>query len=121
MAQVYLNIIRYSFLNFEIPWRLSIGYFHGVDKFLAIPELTLLPDILLLCLISNKNYFVVHTVLMYSLGFLCLIKIKEKYQIKYFGFIYLWLLFSFNGYIVSHLYAGHFMWTGYFILPYLLL
>lgn len=114
----YLTILRLAQLNSSIPWNWSDGFFHGTDKFLANPEVVLTPDIILLRWISSGSFIVLHTVLLYTIGFVGSLSLAKKQNASFFAFSFFWLLFNFNGYLTAHLAIGHFQWTGYFLLPY---
>ncbi len=89
------------------------------DKFLGLPETNLAPDILLLPLIPETGRFLlVHTLLLYTVGFVGCLLLRRRYGLGPLPFATLWLLFHFNGYITSHLSVGHSMWNGYFLLPF---
>ncbi|MHB8335800.1 MAG: hypothetical protein ACYDEE_00085 [Ignavibacteriaceae bacterium] len=42
--------------------------------------------------------------------------ILRKYKLSLLPFLFLFFLYNFNGYIISHLSVGHSMWSGYFLL-----
>jgi hypothetical protein len=92
-----------------------------VDPFLGIPETVLSPQIALLTRLDPAAFVMVNTALMFSLGFLGTLLIRSRYRLSLVAFTAMFLLFNFNGHIVSHLAAGHSMWNGYFLLPFLCL
>jgi len=108
--------ITYIFVNLQWqPWdRHSI-------KFLGIPETNLSPQVALLPLIGLGNFVLVNTWIMYSLGFVGCLLIRKRFQLSLLPFIFLFLLFNFNGHITAHLSVGHTMWLGYFLLPFFFL
>src|SRR5262249_847935 len=59
-----------------------------------------------------------HNLLLYSLGFLGGLWLKQRYRLSLVPFAAFFVLFNFNGYITAHLAVGHSMWSGYFLLPF---
>jgi hypothetical protein len=86
-------------------------------RFLALPETVLSPQILLLPYLKIDRFILVHHLLLYSLGFLGILRVRTRYGLSLVPFAALFVLFEFNGYITAHLAAGHSMWGGYFLLP----
>ncbi len=115
--QVYLDTLRTALVDFRIPWEWSDSFYHGVSLFMANAEVAFTPDIFLLRIISNNQYFYLHHCLFYVCGFYALNKIAAVLQLRTLAFVFLYLLFNFNGYITSHIAEGHFQWTGYYLIP----
>ena len=115
---LYLDTLRNALTNGVIPWNWDKPFYFATKKILANPEIVLTPDILLLPLLNNGIFITVHVLLMYSFGFVGSFIIAKKMRISLVAFIFFWLLFNFNGYIIAHLAVGHFEWTGYFLLPF---
>ncbi len=113
----YYNILKTAIQNRVIPYHVSEA-FHGTHRFLALPETVLAPQIFLLSRVGIGQFIVINTLLLYSLGFIGCLLIWRRYQLSFFAFTVLFLLFNFNGHITAHLAAGHSMWTGYFLLPF---
>lgn len=114
----YLNTLRLAQTSSVIPWQWGDRFFHGVNRFLLIPEVVLTPDVILLRWVSNNIFIIFHTILFYSAGFFGSLIIVRKLNARFVAFSIFWLLFNFNGYLISHLAVGHFEWTGYFLIPY---
>ena len=108
--------ITYIFV--QLKWQLLDG--HSV-KFLGIPETILSPQVALLPLIGLGNFVLVNTWIMYSLGFVGCLLLRKRFELSLLPFIFLFLLFNFNGHITAHLSVGHTMWLGYFLLPFFFL
>jgi hypothetical protein len=89
-----------------------------ICRFLALPETLLSPQILLLPYMEIGRFVLCHFLLLYTLGFLGSLWIKKRFRLGLLAFTAFWVLFNFNGYMTSHLGAGHFMWGGYFLLPF---
>ncbi len=91
------------------------------DRFLAIPDSILSPQILLLRFVDIGVFVLLNTLLLYSIGALGLFKLKKEARLSLGVFIPLFLLFNFNGHITAHIAIGHANWAGYFLLPYFVL
>lgn len=117
----YYSILQSSLVNGTIPYHTN-QLFHGSDRFMALPELVLSPQILLLSIVDSLGVFVlIHFLVLYSVGFAGCIAVQRRFQLSTFSFAVFLGLFTFNGYITSHLAVGHTMWGGYFFLPFLFL
>jgi hypothetical protein len=114
----YLNTLREAQTSGVIPWRWSIPYYHGTQNFLANPEIILTPDIVLLYWLPNGIFITVHVLLLYAVGFYGTLLVARRLNASFLAFLIFWLVFNFNGYVTAHLAAGHFPWTGYFLLPF---
>ncbi|KJR40300.1 hypothetical protein MCHI_003799 [Candidatus Magnetoovum chiemensis] len=117
---MFFQIIQQSMLERVIPYHVSL-VFQGTNRFLALPETVLSPQILALPYMTAGNFIVFHTVFLYTVGFLGSLMIKRKYKLSILPFTLIFLIFNFNGYIISHLAVGHTMWNGYFLLPFFFL
>ena len=113
----YLSILRQALVNGTVPFHVST-VFQTTDRFLALPETLLSPQIALLPFLSPQAFIVINTLILYSAGFIGCLLIARRYRMSAPVFATLFLLFNFNGYITSHLSVGHFMWLGYFLLPF---
>ncbi|NPV57578.1 MAG: hypothetical protein HPY76_13020, partial [Anaerolineae bacterium] len=91
------------------------------DRFMALPDVILSPDLLLLAFLSLEQYILVHWLLCYTLGFLALVWLRVRHAVSLPLLVGVFLLFNFNGHIVGHLTVGHYTWGGYFLLPWLVL
>ncbi len=85
------------------------------DRFMALPDVILSPQIILLRWLSVGDFILVHTWLLFSAGFIGLFAIKKHFQLSLFSFTWLFFLFFFNGHILSHFSVGHITWGGYFL------
>jgi hypothetical protein len=88
------------------------------DRFLANPQTILSPQIVLLRWLEPGPFVAVNAVLMGAVGFLGCLLIRARYRLSLLPFAFFYLLFSFNGHVVSHLAVGHAEWFGYFFLPF---
>lgn len=90
------------------------------DRFMAIPDVILSPQILLMKVLDVGQFVLANTILLYAVGMLGLLWFKRKYSISLAAFTILFLLFNFNGHILAHNSVGHITWGGYFLFPWLL-
>ncbi len=90
------------------------------DRYFVIPDLILSPDIFLLRFFSIPIFILIHILICYSLGFWGLIRLKNKLKLSFTSFFPFFLLFNFNGFIISHIAVGHLTWGAYFLLPFLI-
>ena len=113
----FYRVLQHSFSEGVIPFHTDLA-FHGTDRFLALPEIILSPQIFVLLFTDKIGLFVlVHYLLLYTIGFLGCVALQRHFRLSAFSFTLLTGLFSFNGYVTSHLAVGHTMWGGYFFLP----
>ena len=119
ITEYHYAVLRDSMTERVIPYFVSPA---AVDtRFLGSPETILSPQVALLPLTGLGNFVLVNTLLMYSLGFVGCLLIRNRFQLSLLPFVFLFLLFNFNGHITAHLAVGHMMWLGYFLLPFFFL
>jgi hypothetical protein len=114
--QVYLNTLRLSLEQFLMPWSWEKSFYHSA-LFMANPEVVFTPDVLLLRVLSNNQFFYLHHCLFYTFGFFALHRISSTLKLRTSVYLLIYLLFNFNGYVTSHISEGHFQWTGYYLMP----
>jgi hypothetical protein len=112
------SVIKTALETNTVPFHISKPFLGLTNRFFAIAEISLSPQVLLLKYVSIGQYFMINSLLMFSAGFWGCLIIKRKYGLSLFSFSLLFLLFNFNGNITSHLAAGHTGWFGYFLLPF---
>lgn len=115
LQNVFLDIYRESLDKFKLPWFYSPSIHHNNHFFLANPEITITPDIILLKYFDNKYFIFFHISLFFSIGFLSLKKICKDQS--FFSFYVFYLIFFFNGFLITRLQSGWFQYVGLFILP----
>lgn len=91
------------------------------DRYFSIADTPFSPQYLLLPLMSTGRYLFLDTLLFYVIGFIGYVLIYRKYHLSPFSFLLLFLLFTFNGNLTSHLAVGHSFWTATFLIPYFIL
>ena len=116
----YLDITRLSVSHGQIPWILNWSA-HDTDKFLALPETLALPHLFLLPWLSNGGFVALHVCLVFSVGVWGWWELKKRLHWSREAFLLAAVAASFNGFVVAHLAAGHFMWSGCFLAPWVLL
>lgn len=87
------------------------------DRFLALPDVITTPQMVLFLFIDVPQFVLFDIFLHYTLGMIGLLLLRRKFELSLFSFSILFLLFNFNGYILSHYTVGHFTWAGYFLFP----
>lgn len=90
-------------------------------RYLARPDTPFSPTLFLLLFLNPGVYTLVDTLIWYSIGYIGLLLLGRRYKFSLVAFTVLFLLFNFNGFITDHLAVGHFMYIGYFLLPFLAL
>jgi hypothetical protein len=91
------------------------------NRYLSVPDLLLSPEVIFLKWLSVGKFILMQVLLLYSVGFWGLLAFKRRFQLSLMAFLPLFLLFNFNGHIVTHLTVGHITWSGYFLLPFFVL
>ena len=117
-----LAILRDALIQGIPPLHISDSYAleEISDRFLAIPDQILSPQVILLRFlpIESLGRFVVGNVLLlYSLGYAGLLFLRRRFSLSLLPFTILFVLFNFNGHILAHLAIGHATWGGYFLFP----
>jgi hypothetical protein len=91
------------------------------DRYMALPDVMLAPQMLLLDVMPVGWFVLVNVWLMFSLGLLGLVQLWKRLRLSPISFAVLFILFNFNGSILSHFSVGHVNYTGYFLYPWLFL
>ncbi len=113
---------RFQFLKtavetLQLPLHISDpGTFHGdTYRYLAVPDTLISPQLILLGGMAITRFNLFNVCILYTLGYIGLIVLKNKFHISLIPFTALALLFNFNGNILAHLSVGHENWVGYFL------
>lgn len=88
------------------------------DRYLSIADTPLSPQYFLLRFFDMGYFTFINTLILYTFGYIGLLLLYRKYKLSIWVFSVLFLLFNFNGNIVTHLAVGHANWVGQFLLPY---
>lgn len=97
---------------------LPLGMKGVSDRFLAIPDVPLSPQYLLLAVMPPAAFLLLNFFLLYSAGFAGLLLVRKTCHLGLAVFSALFLLFNLNGHIVGHLASGHATWMAYFLWPF---
>lgn len=89
----------------------------ATDRFMAVPDIILSPQILLLAFLSTDAFILVNTWLLYAAGFWGLLWLRKKFRLSLAAFTIFFFIFNFNGHILAHYTVGHFTWGAYFLYP----
>lgn len=85
------------------------------DRYMALPDVILSPQIILLRWIPVQDFVLIHVWLLYAFGFFGLIALKKELNLSLLSFSWIFLLFNFNGHLSAHLSVGHVTWAGTFL------
>ena len=85
------------------------------DRYMALPDVILSPQVLLLRWVSVGTFVLIHTWLLIGLGYWGLLLLKKRFSLSLLSFTWISLLFFFNGHILSHYAVGHVTWGGAFL------
>lgn len=120
LQETYHGVLRDALLSGQVPWHVSSPV-SQTDRFLAIPETPLTPQIILLRWMDLGHYILANTLLMFTVGFIGCLAIRREYSLEPLAFAVLFLLFNWNGHITDHLGVAHTGWYAYFLLPWFFL
>ncbi len=110
---------RDALLNNTIPFHLSdvAAMRTESDRYFAVADMVSSPQVLLLRWLEVGPYTLANNLFLYGVATYFLLRIRKKYNLSLFAFSFLFLLFHFNGFIVTHLSIGHLSWGGYYLFP----
>ncbi len=90
------------------------------DRLMSVADMILSPQILLLGVLSTGQFVLANILILYGAGAAGLLWLRKRFHLSVFAFTALFLLFNFNGHILSHLSVGHANWGGgYLLFPWL--
>jgi hypothetical protein len=114
-----LDFIQDALRYHEVPMHmLETASLHYItDRFFTLPDVISTPQMILLSFLSINQFIFFDVILSYSFGFLSLLWFFRKFKLSILAFTFLFFLFNFNGYILSHYSVGHFTWGGYYLFP----
>jgi hypothetical protein len=90
------------------------------DRFMSLPDVILSPQVILMRWMEVGPFILVNTLLFYTLGAWALLWFRRRFRLGLVPFTALFLLFNFNGHILTHMSIGHITWNGYFLFPWVL-
>lgn len=119
-----LSFLKDAIIHGVLPLQTAHPVIIGGDstyQVMAIPDLLISPQILLLPFLSIGRFYVFQVLFLFTLGFMGLLKLKRSQKYSILAFTIIFILFNFNGNILAHLSVGHLTWGGYFLFPWLVL
>jgi hypothetical protein len=87
------------------------------DRYMALPDVMLAPQMLLLAVLPVGWFVLVNVWLMFSIGLLGLVSLWRRLRLSPVTFALLFFMFNFNGQVLTHFGVGHVNYTGYFLYP----
>jgi hypothetical protein len=87
------------------------------DRFLSIPDTLISPQVLLMGFLNVQEFVFFNQLIVYTIGSLGLIWLNKRLRLSPISYSFLFLVFHFNGHIVSHMSIGHTSWGGYYLFP----
>jgi hypothetical protein len=111
----YASILQQAVRQGGVPYFISRPI--HTRRFLALPEVTWSPQVVLLRVLEPGPFVLANTWLLYSVGFLGLVALERRLRLGMLPFTFVFLLFFLNGHVTAHLAVGHSMWAAHFLLP----
>lgn len=82
------------------------------DRYFSLPDVFFTPQLILLKWLSVGQFVLAHFLILYAVGFIGLLRIARKFDLSQAGFAFLFLIYNFNGHLLSHVAVGHVTWGG---------
>jgi hypothetical protein len=118
----YITLPRFTFLKDAMEKGILPLHTANTDalggittRFMAVPDVILSPQILLLRYMNTGRFLLLDIALLYTLGFIGLLMLRRKYGLSPLAFTALFLLYNFNGHLLAHFAVGHFTWGASFL------
>ncbi len=111
----YASVLQQAVRQGAVPYYISRPI--HTRRFLALPEVTWSPQVVLLRILEPGPFVLANTWLLYSVGFLGLVALARRLRLGTLPFVFVFLLFFLNGHVTAHLAVGHSMWAAHFLLP----
>lgn len=119
-----INLPRIAFVKDalskgQFPLHMSeTAHLHNLtDRYLAMHDVILSPQMVVLPFIHVLTYVVINTLGFYSLGFLGLLWLRRRFSLSLSAFIILFALTNLNGHLIAHFAVGHVYWWVNFLFP----
>jgi hypothetical protein len=77
------------------------------DRFLALPDVIVSPQVVWMRFLDIGTFILLDMLVLYTLGFLGLLWLRWRYKLSLLTFSAVFLIFNFNGHLISHLSVGH--------------
>ena len=116
----YLAVLQQAVREGRVPYVLTEPIIFS-RKFLAIPETRLSPQVALLALLPPGTFVLVDTLLLYAAFVAGLLLICRRYALSPLSAAFLFLIAGTSGHVSAQMAVGHSMWTGFLLVPFVLL
>ena len=116
----YLSVLQQAVREGRVPYVLSEPIIFS-RKFLAIPETCLSPQVALLAVLAPGAFVLANTLLAYAACCAGVLLLARRYALSPVPAGFLLLLASAGGHVSAQMAVGHSMWTGFLLLPFVLL
>lgn len=115
----YYSLLQQAVREARLPYYISRPI--HTRRFLALPEVSWSPQVLLLRFLEVGPFVLANTLLLYTAGFIGLLLLRHRFRLSLAPFALMFLLFNLNGHVVAHLAVGHSMWVAHFLLTFVVL
>lgn len=118
-----IAVVRDALLKNTLPFHMSdTTALRGVtDRFFTIPDIISTPQMILLRFLETGPYILVNILILYTIACWGLLLLRRRFSLSLAVFSALFILYHFNGNIISHISVGHINWGGYYLFPFFLL
>jgi len=116
----YLTVLQQAVREGRVPYVLTEPIIFS-RKFLAIPETCLSPQVALLALLSPGTFVLANTLLAYAAFVAGMLLLARRYALSPLTAAFLFLIAGTSGHVSAQMAVGHSMWTGFLLLPFVLL
>lgn len=117
-----LDVVRQAIVTNDIPGKLlSLGTFdyggYYGEEFWTFPYLIRTPDLILLTILSNKFYILIHLLIFISIGYVGFFKLFKKFIPSSAVCATAGITYFYSGMFIGRIAAGHLQLLGYFLVP----
>jgi hypothetical protein len=116
----YLAVLQQAVREGRVPFFLSEPIIFS-RKYLAIPETCLSPQVALLGVLPPGAFVVANTLLAYGAFCAGLFVLSRRLGLSAVPAAFLFLIAGTGGHVSAQMAVGHSMWTGFLLLPFVLL
>jgi hypothetical protein len=116
----YLSVLQQAVREGRVPYFLSEPIIFS-RKYLAIPETCLSPQVALLALLRPGAFVLANTLLLHAAFGAGVVLLCRRYALSPVPAAFLFLLAGANGHVSAQMAVGHSMWTGFLLLPFVVL
>ena len=115
----YMGVMKEALGTFQMPYHVAnLDQMNSVEsRFLGTTTYITSPQIFLLYFMSPFTFSFLNLLFMYSIGFLCCLYFRRYFQLGIIPFVFLYLIFYYNGYFVSKFVAYGSWELGYYLMP----